>query len=759
MKRRHILGAIAAGTGALVVGWSMLPPRQRLNPASPLAPEHGKTALNGWVRIAEDDTVSIVMSKSEMGQGVFTGLAMLLADELDARWDQITLESSNFDNIYNNQVVAADGLPFHPDDHGKLKQFAQFMTHKAMREIGLVATGGSSSIKDLWLPMREAGASARAMLIAAAAQQWQVSASECQVNAGVVSHSSGRSARFGELAALAAQQAAPKQVVLKTPAQFRFIGKAMPRIEGMSKVDGSAKYGMDYRPEGLVFACVRMNPEVGAPLISMDASQASAMPGVEKVVAIAPTKGASGGVAVVAKSTFQAMKALRVVRAEWGTGVAAMWGSETIDKALRQGLDSADAHTYFEQGNATQVFASAAKKITAEYSAPYLAHATMEPMNCTVWFKDGAATVWAPSQIPGAARHVVAEILGIPKDKVSLLLPLLGTGLGRRLELDYIAQAAQIALACEGKPVQMLWDRSQDMQHDFYRPACVSRYQAGLDEKGQVLAWLNHASSQAIAPQFIRRMLDLPGAGPDKTTAEGAFDQAYEWPHAKISHTAIDLPIPIGSWRSVGHSHQAFFKESFVDEVAHATGQHPLTFRLSMLKNHPRHARVLQMAADKAGMGPVPTAAQQQGRAWGLAMHESFGSIVAQVAEVSVNANQIRVHRVVCAIDCGTAINPDSIAQQMEGSVMMGLSAALWGNIRFEKGQVQQSNFHDYPLLRIDQAPVVETHIVPSDAHPQGVGEPGTPPIAPAIANAVFALTGQRLRHLPLRFDNAIASA
>ncbi|NDC60738.1 MAG: xanthine dehydrogenase family protein molybdopterin-binding subunit [Betaproteobacteria bacterium] len=759
MKRRHILGAIAAGTGALVVGWGILPPRQRLNPASPLTPETGKTPLNGWVRIGEDDTVSIVMSKSEMGQGVFTGLAMLLADELDARWDQITLESSSYDNIYNNQVAVADGLPFHPDNQGNLKSFAQFMTHKVMREIGLVATGGSSSIKDLWLPMREAGASARAMLVSAAAKQWQVAASECQVKAGVVSHSSGKSAHFGELAKLAALQDAPKQVVLKTPDQFTFIGKAMPRIEGAGKVDGSAMYGMDFRPEGLLFAGVRMNPEVGAPLVSMDANQASAMPGVEKILALAPAKGGSGGVAVVAKSTYQAMKALGMVQVVWGTGAAATWGSEAINKALVQGLDSTDAFTYFERGNAQQAILSATKKITAEYSAPYLAHATMEPMNCTVWLKDGKATVWAPSQIPGAARHLVAEILGIDKDNVTLHLPLLGTGLGRRFELDYIAQAAQIARACDGKPVQTIWDRSQDMQHDFYRPACVSRYQAGIDAQGQVVAWHNHSCSQSIAPQLMRRMLDMPGAGPDKTTAEGAFDQAYEWPHVQISHTAIELPIPIGTWRSVGHSHQAFFKESFVDEVAHATGQHPLAFRLSMLKNHPRHARVLQLAADKAGMGLKPMASAKQGRAWGMALHESFGSIVAQMAEVSVSADQIRVHRVVCAIDCGTAVNPDSIAQQMESSIMMGISAALWGHISFDNGKVQQSNFHDYPLLRLDQAPSVETHIVTSNAHPEGVGEPGTPPIAPAIANAVFALTGQRLRHLPLRLAPAAAMA
>ena len=752
MKRRHILGGIALGTGALVVGWSILPPRQRLMPSQAMPKADQQTALNGWVRVGEDDKVTVIMSKSEMGQGVFTGLAMMLADELDARWDQVGFEQSSYDNIYNNQSVAADGLPFHPDNHGAVKRFAQWMTHKTMREFGLMATGGSSSMKDLWLPMREAGASARAMLLDAAAHKWQLPVGECTVKDGVVSHPSGVSAKFGELAALAAQRPRPALLTLKTPDQFKLIGRPAPRLEGRSKTDGSAMYTADYQPEGLLYACVRMNPELGAPLTSFEATKALAMPGVRQVLAVPANKGSTAGVAVVAQSTYQAMKALRQVQVVWGHGPAQAWSSAQIQDALKQGLSSDDAHTYFEQGDADKALKSAAKTLEAQYSAPYLAHATMEPISCTVWLKNGEAEVWAPSQVPDAARHIVAGVLGVPKERVTLHVPLLGSGFGRRLELDFVAQAAFIAKALPGVPVQTLWDRSQELQHDFYRPACLSHYSAGLDAQGQVVAWKNRSASQSIAADMVTRLLGVPGGGPDKTTAEGAFDQAYEWPHAQISHVTVKLPIPVGSWRSVGHSHQAFFKESFVDEVAHASGQDPLAFRLSMLKNHPRHARVLQLAADQSGWGkPLPASPDGSKRALGLALHESFGSIVAQVAEVSVVNQQIRVHRVVCAVDCGTVVNPDGVAQQMESAVVFGLSAALYGEITLAQGQVQQSNFHDHPVLRIDKAPEIVTHTVASDAHPEGMGEPGTPPIAPAVANAVFALNGQRLRSLPLR--------
>ena len=751
MKRRHVLSALALGGGALTLGWGWLPARQRLLTAEPLSPSTQHPAFNGWVRIGNDDSVTVVMARSEMGQGVYTGLAMLLAEELDARWEQVRIEQAPMDNIYNNQAVAADGLPFHPDNTGPLKRTAQHLTSKAMREMGLMMTGGSSSIKDLWQPMRQAGASARAMLVSAAASQWQLPVEEIAVKQGVVSHPSGKSARFGELSALAAQQPRPEKVTLKTPAQFTLIGQNAPRLETATKVDGSAVFGLDVRPPQMLYAMLSMNPELGGALESFDDSPVNSSPGVKKVIAVPPLYGSTAGVAVVASSTYQAMKALRQLPIKWGHGQAHNLSSADIEGHLTEALNSNNAFTYFSTGDADKAMSHAAKQIQAQYSAPYLAHAAMEPPNCTVLFKDGQAQVWAPTQITDLARYVVAKVLGIDKNNVQLHLTLLGGGFGRRLEMDVIAQAAYIAKECPGTPVQTLWDRSQDLQHDFYRPACLSRFQAGFDDKGQLVAWQNTSASQAVLPQVLDRLFNLPAAGPDKTTAEGAFDQAYEWPNASVSHSSVTLPVPVGFWRSVGHSHQAFFIESFLDEVAHQAAEEPLTYRLSLLKNHPRHARVLQLVAEKSGWKTTPyQAADGSLRAMGLALHESFGSIVAQVAEVSVQNNAIRVHRVCCAIDCGTVINPDLVRQQMEGAIAFGLSAALYGQIQLNQGQVVQNNFHNYPLLRLPHMPEVETHILPSNEEPQGVGEPGTPPIAPAVANAVFVLTGQRLRSLPL---------
>ncbi len=751
MKRRHVLAAMLGGVGELVVGWSVLPARQRLLPATPLADNPDQPAFNGWVRIGVDDTVTVVMSRSEMGQGVYTALSMVLADELDASRDQVRTEQAPIDRIYNNQAVAVDGLPFHPDSQTSLKHVAQHLTAKTMREIGLMMTGGSSSINDLWLPMRQAGASARAMLVEAAASQWQVPAEQIQVKEGVLSHASGKSARFGELAALAAQQARPGNPKLKTADQFTLIGQSIARIEGTSKADGSALFGIDARPPGLLYAVVGMNPEVGGTFQIFDETQIKPIPGVTRIVTLPELYGSTTGIAVVAKSTYLSMKILRQLTVEWCPGKANNLSDSHIRNAMDIALDSNSGFTYFSNGDADQALSASASQVKADYSVPYLAHAPMEPPNCTVWFKEGRAEVWVGTQIPDLARHVVAQVLGIADDKVQLHLMLIGSSFGRRLEMDFIAQAAFIAKACEGTPVQALWDRSQDLQHDFYRPACVSRFTAGLDDKGHLKAWKNASASQAVLPQILNRLFGLPSAGPDKTTAEGAFDQPYEWPNASVTHSAIDLPVPVGFWRSVGHSHQAFFKESFIDEVAHAAKQDPLAFRLSLLQKHPRHARVLQLAADKSGWKTTSYKhADGSLRAMGLALHESFGSIVAQVAEVSVKDGKPQVHKVWCAIDCGTAVNPDLIAQQMEGAVAFGLSAALYGQINLDKGRVQQSNFHNYPVLRLPQMPVVETFILDSDAHPQGVGEPGTPPIAPAVANALYILSGQRLRSLPL---------
>jgi isoquinoline 1-oxidoreductase beta subunit len=753
MKRRTLLLGGAAAAGALVVGWSVLPPRQRLTTARPLAVRDGQVALNGWVKVGADNSVTVAMCKSEMGQGVHTGLAMVLAEELDADWAQVKIEPSPIDRIYNNIVTAVDGLPFHPDDDGTLKAVAGWLTAKTMREIGVMVTGGSSSIKDLWLPMREAGASARAMLIGAAAERWKLPAGECSAEAGKVLHPSGKSATFGELAPWAARQPLPRKVALKDPARFKLVGQPARRIEAASKLDGTARFGIDVLPAGLQYASVTMCPTLGGKVARFDGAAAGKQPGVKKVLAFGGHNGGTGGVAVIADTPFHAMRALKQLTVAWDHGAAANVSSEDVYRELAQTLDKESGFAYFSRGDVDAALKSAAKTITAEYRAPYLAHAVLEPINCTVQFKDGQATVWASTQVPGVARSAVAKVLGIDVDKVDVQVQLLGGGFGRRLEADFIAQAAAIARDAGGVPVQTIWSREQDMTHDFYRPACVSRFKAGFDAAGKLVAWHNTSAGQAIVPKVLERSFGLPGAGPDKTTAEGAYDQPYEWPNARIGHQIVDLLVPVGFWRAVGHSHQAFFKECFIDEAATAAGQDPVAFRAALLRRHPRHLKVLQRVAELSGWGqPLAAAGDGSKRARGVALHQSFGSVVAQVAEVSLTPEKrIRLHRVVCVIDCGLPVNPNLVKQQMESGIVFGLSAALYGDISITKGQVQQSNYHDYPVLRINECPSIETDIIASREHPEGVGEPGTPPIAPAVANAVFALTGQRLRALPLR--------
>ena len=764
VKRRFVLGALAA-SGALVVGWGLLPPRQRLIGSQPLPALPGQQALNGWVRVGADNRVTVMVPKSEMGQGVITSLAMLLADELDADWAQVGTAHPPVDAIYNNLATLVDGLPFHPDDHGLVKRFAGWMTAKTMREFGLMMTGGSSSVKDLWGPMREAGASARAMLVAAAAEGWQVPAADCQVAGGVVSHAaSGRRASFGALAERAARQPLPAQVALKSPADFKLIGKPQHRHEAAGKHDGSARFGLDTLQAGQLYASVVMCPTLGGSVASFDAQAALALPGVQKVLALPGQRGGSGGVAAIAESPWQAMQAAKAIVVQWDHGPAAGLNSAGISAQLKAALDKGPGFAYFSHGDAAAALQGAAKTLTAEYQAPLLSHATLEPMNCTVQLLPQAqpgsegkilARVWAPTQVPGLARMVAAKALGLDSEQVAVDVTLLGGGFGRRLEVDFVAQAALIAKALPGVPVQTFWTREQDATHDFYRPPCLARYQAGLDAQGQLLGWTAASAGPSIVQQVLMRLFGLPGAGPDKTSVEGAFDQAYEWPAAHISHQIVDLPVPVGFWRSVGHSHQAFFKESFVDEVADAARQDPLALRLALLKNHPRHAAVLQRAATTAGWGQaLPPAADGAKKARGLALHQSFGSIVAQVAEVSLDPadpKRIRVHRVVAAIDCGIAINPNGIRQQMDSAVVFGLTAALYGEVTLDKGQVQQGNFHQQPLLRGSDCPLIETEIITSAEPPEGVGEPGTPPIAPAVANALFTLTGQRLRSLPLK--------
>ena len=747
-RRNFLLAGLAAG-GALLIGWGAQPPRQRLHPSRALALDDGEVALNGWVALAPDGTVSVVVPRSEMGQGVHTALPMLVAEELDVGLDAVRVIQPPIDKIYANVTVLRENLPFHPDDAGRTAQGAQWLMAKIGRELGIMFTGGSSSVRDAWLPMREAGAVARAMLVKAAAQEWGTRAEDCRTEDGFVIHVDGRSAGYGALAGLAAQAGAgltARDVRLKEAKDFRLIGKPLPRLDSRAKSDGSARFGIDARPAGMVYAALTMAPTLGATVAGFDADAVRRMPGVLAVVdvssALEGRTGAGAGVAVVASTWWQARQAAQALPVTWQPGEGVALSSASVLAGLARALDEERGYVYHETG--AQEVEGAVRTLRAEYRAPFLAHAALEPVNCTAQVAHGKVRLWASTQVPSIAVDCAARVAGVARENVEIDVMLLGGGFGRRLEVDMVAQAVAVARALDGQPVQLIWTREQDTMHDVYRPAALARFTAQLDEGGNILAWDNKSASGAIGHQYVERSLGLPGVGPDKTTAEGEYDHQYAIPNQRVAHVIVDSQVPIGYWRSVGHSHNAFFKESFLDEVAHAGGQDPVALRRTLLAGQPRALAVLDAAVAAAGRAP-------DGRAHGVALHRSFGSTVAQVAEVSVEDGAIRVHRVVCAIDCGLVVNPNIVAQQVESGVVFGLSAALGGEITIEEGRIQQSNFGDYPLLRFGQAPQVETVVMPSSAHPEGVGEPAVPPVAPAVAAAVFRLTGKRLRSLPLK--------
>ena len=752
-RRRFLMKGLAAGA-ALVVGWGVAPPRQRLRATGPAAVhDAGTVALNGWVAISPDGTIDVVVPRSEMGQGVHTALPVLLAEELDAPLAAVRVVQAPIDKIFANLTVLRDTLPFHPDDAGNFQLGARWVAGKVARELGIMFTGGSTSVKDAWPTMRTAGAVARAMLLRAAAEQWKTAPETLSTRDGMVFHPDGRRAPYGLLAQRAAALGGDidaDDVRLKTPADFRLIGKPVPRRDAPSKVNGRAVFGIDVRPEGLLYAALCMAPVLGARVAGFDAGKVAALPGVEHVVdvssALAPLSGAGAGVAVVAKGWWQARQAALALSVQWTASPHAALSSESVFAGFAKALDEESGHAYFEAGSQDAPELAGTRTVQAEYRAPFLAHATMEPQNCTAQVLNGKVTLWSPTQVPSIAVDVAAKVAGVAREDVTIEVTMLGGGFGRRLETDMVAQAVAVAMQTRGRPVQLLWTREDDTGHDVYRPAALARYTAHVGADGRVLAWDSKLASGAIGHQYFPRNLGLPGVGPDKTTAEGEYDLQYAIANRRSRHVTVDSVVPIGYWRSVGHSHNAFFKESFADEVAHAAGQDPVAWRRALLKDHPRHLAVLDAALARAG---TPA----DGRAHGVAVHQSFGTVVAQVAEVSVEDKEIRVHKVVCAVDCGLVVNPNIVAQQVESSVVFGLSAALAGEITFRDGQPQQTNFGDYPVLRMAQAPEVETIIVPSAEPPEGMGEPAVPPVAPAVANAVFKLTGQRLRSLPLRLS------
>ncbi|MFN0181989.1 MAG: molybdopterin cofactor-binding domain-containing protein [Gemmatimonadales bacterium] len=680
-------------------------------------------APDAWIRIAPDGTVTVMVDRAEMGQGVSTSLPMLVAEELDAEWSSVRYEFAPANEAYFNPVMK------------------------------IQATGGSTSIRAAWEPLRRAGALARSMLIAAAAKSWNVPPSECSTEPGVVVHrGSGRRVGYGAIAGAAAREPVPAEVSLKDPKDFRLIGTSVRRLDLAEKVTGRAQFGLDAGPRDASVAVVARCPVFGGELDSFDPAPAMAIAGVKQVVAI------DSGVAVVADSFWAAERGRAALTIAWREGSAAELDDSAVAAELTR-LAGPEGRLARAVGDVAT--AAAARTVEAAYDVPYLAHATMEPMNCTADVRPDRVTVWVPTQFQaapsylagGGTRGVAASIAGVAAEQVTVITTHLGGGFGRRSEVDMVREAVQVSKAVGG-PVRLVWTREDDIQHDFYRPAARHVMGAGLDASGMITWWRHHTASQSIfskflpgfVPQWATRIAGPLKGGIDPSAVEGAVDHPYEVPNIEVRYGMADLPVPVGYWRAVGHTHTAFAVESFIDELATAAGRDPVEYRLGLLSNAARHRAVLTLAAERAGWGtPSP-------RGWsrGVAVHESFGSFVAQVAEVEIEGSTIRVRRVICAVDCGAVVNPDTVQAQMEGAIAYGLSATLTGRISIAKGRVRQSNFHDYPVLRMNEMPVVEVHLVASPYLPGGVGEPGTPPIAPAVANAVFAATGRRLRTLPL---------
>lgn len=740
-RRRFLIGgALLAGAG-LVVGWRYLTPGESGTPEELMNPAANEAALNGWVKIAWDGTVTVAVPRSEMGQGVQTALPMILAEELDADWAKVTFADAEIDRIYTNRVMLPEGFPFGPHDDGFMARQARSMGAWLSTLIGVQATGGSTSVRAAWGPMRQAGAAARAMLLAAAAERLGAPVGELSARDGVITHAgSGRTLTYGDVAEDAARQSPPASPVLKDPSEYRIIGTPRRRLDIPAKVDGSAVFGMDVRLDGMLYAAVKHPPVVGAGIERFDPAQIARMPGVRRIMAV------PGGVAVIADAPWRAWRALEALDVTWDMSEAAEISDADIFADFETAL-AEDGFGYQDDGDATAALESAGEVIEATYRAPFLAHAPMEPINCTALRQGDRLEIWAPTQGPMVSQWVAAGEADLPEENVTFHVTYLGGGFGRRAEPDFIRQAVVLANAVPGLPVKLIWSREEDIRQDTYRPAGLSHFRAALDADGYPIAWLNKVVGPSVSGQATLRYLPfMSDAGPDRTAVDGAAWLPYAVPNMRVEHVLSRVPMRIGFWRSVGHSHNAFFSESFVDELAHRAGKDPYAYRRHLIRDKPRYMAVLDAAANAARWDSPPP----RGRARGIALHESFGAIVAQVAEVSIEDGQPRVHRVVCAVDCGTVINPDTLVAQMEGGIVFGLSAALWGQINFDKGRVVQSNFPDYEVVRMDTMPEIETVIVASGEAPGGAGEPGTPPIAPAVTNALFRLTGKRVRDLPL---------
>jgi isoquinoline 1-oxidoreductase beta subunit len=736
-RRSFLIGSAAVLGGAVFGVYKYRQPHP--NPLLSALPE-GASAITPYVRI-DAQGVTIIAPRAEMGQGVHTTLAALVAEELDVAWDSIRVEHGMPGAAYYNRALLQEGVPFASLDHGRVAQTMRGTMGVLAKFMGIQGTGGSSSIADAFDTMRVAGAAARFALVEAAAQHWGIAASALKTENGAVLAPDGKRLRYTELASAASQIALPEAPPLKPRAQWRYLGKAMPRVDMVGKCTGTATFGIDVRQEGMVFAAVRSNPAIGAPLRGFDASQAKALRGVLQVVAL-PT-----GVAVIADNTWRAMQAVKAVQCDWAPPLYGP-GSADFMQAIQASFNDKNQDSRIRNdGDVVQAMA-AAKVLEVEYQVPFLAHATMEPMNAVAWLREGRLDIWTGTRAPTAARDQAAKLAGLEPDQVFVHTQLMGGGFGRRAESDYVLQAVHLAMAAKGRPVKLTWSREEDMTQDQYRPAAVARMR-GLTHAGSVQALDVHvASPSVLESQGGRLGLSVPG--PDKLIAEGTYEQPYGIAHYRATGYRTPALLPIGSWRSVGNSYNGFFMESFMDELAAQAGADPLQMRLSLI-NHAPSYQVLAAVADMSGWRQTMGKPLEKGRGRGVAFHLSFGVPVAEVVEITVTPEGVRIDQVYVAADVGTALDPRNIEAQLQSAIIFGLSAAMFGEITFAQGAVEQSNFHQYEALRMRQTPKIQVQILEGGGPIRGVGEPGTPPAAPALANAIFNATGQRIRSLPLR--------
>ena len=702
LSRRSFLATSAAAGGGLVLSLSLPLGRSEAANSESFAP-------NAFIRIGSDGQVVLIMPYVEMGQGTYTSISMLIAEELDVSLKQVKLEHAP-----PNEKLYANPL------------------------LGVQATGNSNAIRGAWKPLRTAGATARTMLVEAAAKRWRVDAKTCRAQDGEVIHQpTGRKLRYGELAADAAKMPAPANVALKSPDEFRLIGTPAKRLDASGKVNGTAQYGIDARPPGVKIATLAQSPVSGGRVKSVDDTAAKAVKGVRQIVRL------DDAVAVVADHMGAAKKGLEALKIEWDDGSNAALATSDIAKELEQATLGSGAVAQ-KIGDADKAMASAATKVEAIYQVPFLAHATMEPMNCTVHFRKDECEIWLGTQAIARVQAFAAKAAGLPVEKVIVHNHLIGGGFGRRLEADGAVRAVEIAKQVDG-PVKVVWTREEDIQHDAYRPYWFDRISAGLDEQGKPVAWKNHYAGSSVIARWLP-----PGFkdGLDGDSTEGAINLLYDFPNLHVEYSRVEPKgVTTGFWRSVGPSHNVFVVESFVDEMAAAAKQDPVAYRRTLLGKSPRAKAVLDLAAEKAGWGqPLP-----KGVGRGVSLQFVFGSYLAQVAEVEVAKDgSPRVRRVVCAMDCGSVVNPDTVQAQLMSGITFGATAALYGEITLKNGRVQQTNFDTYQMIRMNEAPAIEVHIVKSLEPPGGMGETGTSGIVPAIANAIFAATGKRLRKMPV---------